>query len=99
LNTETKYRPSPTLDWGVTVIHRGIQYTVAATVEPDLWQWQFQIGESVKTGKTKTRLAALAARRVQLKIDAALKASSASSATRGDNRANPQNSQRSPVAT
>jgi hypothetical protein len=71
------------------VIHKGIQYSVAATVEPDLWQWRFQIGESVKTGKTKTRLAALAARRVQLKIDAALKASGASSANRSDNRASP----------
>jgi hypothetical protein len=70
------------------VIHKGIQYSVAATVEPDLWQWQFQIGESVKTGKTKTRLAALAARRVKLKIDAALRASSTSSATQ-TNRASP----------
>jgi hypothetical protein len=57
------------------VIHKGIQYCVAATVEPDVWQWQFQIGANVKTGKTKTRLSALAARRVQMKIDAALKAS------------------------
>jgi hypothetical protein len=71
------------------VIHKGIQYSVAATVEPDLWQWQFQIGESVKTGKTKTRLAALAARRVKLKIDAALRASNALYATRSDHRASP----------
>jgi hypothetical protein len=59
----------------MTVIHKGVQYSVAPTVEPDIWQWQFQIGESVKTGKTRTKLAALAARRVQLKIDAALKTS------------------------
>jgi hypothetical protein len=71
------------------VIHKGIPYSVAATVEPDLWQWQFQIGESVKTGKTKTRLAALAARRVKLKIDAALRASSASSGSQRENRASP----------
>jgi hypothetical protein len=71
------------------VIHKGIQYSVAATVEPDLWQWQFQIGESVKTGKTKTRLAALAARRVKLKIDAALQTSSASYSIQSDNRASP----------
>jgi hypothetical protein len=71
------------------VIHKGIQYSVAATVEPDLWQWQFQIGESIKTGKTKTRLAALAARRVKLKIDAALRASSASSGSQSENRASP----------
>jgi hypothetical protein len=31
-------------------------------VEPDLWQWQFRIGETVKTGKTETTLALLAAR-------------------------------------
>lgn len=59
----------------MTVIHKGVQYSVAPTVEPDVFQWQFRIGESVKTGKTRTRLAALAARRVQLKIDAALKTS------------------------
>jgi hypothetical protein len=70
---------------GDFVIHKGIHYSVATTVEqPDVWQWQFQIGDSVRTGKTKTRLAALAARRVQIKINAALKASSAASANRGD---------------
>jgi hypothetical protein len=68
------------------VIHKGIQYIVSATVEPDVWQWRFQIGESVRIGKTRTRLAALAARRVQMKIDAALKASGASSAARSKNR-------------
>ena len=71
------------------MIYKGIQYSVAATVEPDLWQWQFQIGENVKTGKTKTRLAALAARRVKLKIDAALRASSVSYANHSDGRAGP----------
>ncbi|MDB5584793.1 MAG: hypothetical protein JWR80_9969 [Bradyrhizobium sp.] len=55
------------------MIYRGVQYSVAPTVEPEIWQWQFQIGDNVKTGKTKTRLAAMAARRVQSKIDAALK--------------------------
>jgi hypothetical protein len=69
------------------VIHKGIQYIVAATSEPDVWYWRFQIGESVRTGKTKTRLAALAARRVQIKIDAALKALGASSAAQSNNRA------------
>jgi hypothetical protein len=69
------------------VIHKGIQYFVAATSEPDVWQWRFQIGESVRTGKTKTRLAALAVRRVQMKIDAALKASGASSSAQSNNRA------------
>jgi len=56
------------------MIHRGIQFTIAATAEPDIWRWRFQIGDLVKTGKTQTRLAELAARRVQSKIDAALRA-------------------------
>jgi hypothetical protein len=56
------------------VIYKGVEYTVVATAEPDIWEWRFQIGEIVKTGRTQTRLAALAARRVQSKIDAALRA-------------------------
>ena len=36
--------------------------------------WQFQIGDDFKAGKTRTRLAAMVARRVQSKIDAALRA-------------------------
>ena len=83
---DAKYRPSPTLDGRRLVIHKGIRYSVAATVEPDIWQWQFQIGESIRTGKTNTRLAALAERRVKMKIDAALRVSSVSSAIERDNR-------------
>lgn len=56
------------------MIYKGVEYTVVATAEPDIWEWRFQIGEIVKTGRTQTRLAALAARRVQSKIDAALRA-------------------------
>ena len=56
------------------MIHKGIQYTIAATAEPDIWRWRFQIGDVVRTGRTQTRLAELAARRVQAKIDAALRA-------------------------
>jgi hypothetical protein len=55
------------------VIHRGIQYTVAATAEPDVWEWRYEFGGHIKTGKTQTRLAALAARRVKSKIDAVLR--------------------------
>jgi hypothetical protein len=65
---------------GTGVFYKGVQYTVAATAEPDIWRWQFQIGDTVRTGKTQTRLAALAARRVQIKIDVALKASASSPA-------------------
>jgi hypothetical protein len=56
------------------VIYKGVEYTVVATAEPDIWEWRFQIGETVKTGRTQTRLAALASRRVHSKIDTALRA-------------------------
>lgn len=56
------------------MIHRGVQYSVVATAEPDIWEWRYELGDQIKTGKTQTRLAALAARRVKSKIDAALRA-------------------------
>lgn len=56
------------------MIYKGVEYTVVQTAEPDVWEWRFQIGDTIKTGKTQTRLQALAARRVQSKIDAALRA-------------------------
>jgi hypothetical protein len=56
------------------VIYKGVEYTVMPTAEPDIWEWRFQIGDAVRTGKTQTRLAPLAVRRVQSKIDAALRA-------------------------
>jgi hypothetical protein len=55
------------------VIHRGVQFTVVATAEPDVWEWRYELGDQVKSGRTQTRLAALAARRVKSKIDAALR--------------------------
>jgi hypothetical protein len=55
------------------VIYKGIEYTVLATAEPDIWEWQFRLGDELKSGRTQTRLAALAARRVRSKIDAALR--------------------------
>lgn len=56
------------------MIYKGVEYTVVATAEPDVWEWRYRIGDQVKTGKTQTRLEALAARRVKSKIDAALRA-------------------------
>jgi hypothetical protein len=53
--------------------HRGIEYTVAMTAVPGVWQWQFRIGDEVKTGKTETRINLLAIRRVELRIDRELK--------------------------
>jgi hypothetical protein len=57
------------------VIYKGIEFTVVATAEPDIWEWRYQIGDKTKTGRTQTRLPTLAVRRVQSKIDAALRAS------------------------
>ena len=57
------------------MIHKGIEYTVSPTVDPEIWRWQFQVADKVYVGRTRTRLAALAGRRVQLKINVALKRS------------------------
>jgi hypothetical protein len=54
--------------------HRGIEFTVAKTAIPGVWQRQFRIGDAVKTGKTETRIDLLAIRRVQSRIDRELKA-------------------------
>ena len=53
--------------------HRGVEYTVAMSATPGVWKWQFQLGEEVKSGTTETRIALLAIRRVQLRIDRELK--------------------------
>ena len=54
--------------------HRGIEFTVAKTAIPGVWQWQFRIGDKLKSGKTETKIDLLAIRRVQLQIDRELKA-------------------------
>jgi len=54
--------------------HRGVEFTVAQTATPGIWQWQFRIGEETKTGKTETKIDLLAIRRVQLRIDRELRA-------------------------
>jgi hypothetical protein len=55
------------------MVHKGVEYMVAPTATPDVWKWQFQIGDQVKTGRTETRINLLAMRRVQLRIDRELK--------------------------
>jgi hypothetical protein len=50
------------------VNRRGVEFTVTR-VEPGLWKWQFQIGETVSTGETHSNLMGMAARRVQQRID------------------------------
>jgi hypothetical protein len=51
---------------------RGIEFT-HVQVEADVWQWRFRIGETVTIGRTKTTLKGMAARRVQARIDRALR--------------------------
>ncbi|MCA1474514.1 hypothetical protein [Bradyrhizobium sp. NBAIM08] len=53
---------------------QGVEFTIAKTAIPGVWQWQFRIGDRIKTGKTETRIDLLAIRRVQLRIDRELKA-------------------------
>ena len=56
------------------MLYKGVQFSVVATAEPDIWEWRYELDQAVKTGRTQTRLPALAARRVRWKIDAALRA-------------------------
>ena len=51
---------------------KGVEFSLMK-VDEDRWKWRFQIGETVKTGNTQTRLMGMAARRVQQKIDHELK--------------------------
>ena len=51
---------------------KGVEFTVSQ-VDEDCWNWRFQIGETVKTGNTQTRLMGMAAHRVQQKIDRELR--------------------------
>jgi len=54
--------------------HRGVEYMVVPSATPGVWQWQFRIGDQLKTGMTETRMGLLAVRRVRLRIDRELKA-------------------------
>jgi hypothetical protein len=62
---------------------RGIEFSLTQ-VEPGLWEWQFQVGETVKTGKTAAKLMGLAAHRVQQRIDQELRLARSRSAARLD---------------
>ena len=56
------------------MFYKGVQFSVVATAEPDIWEWRYELDNTFKTGRTQTRLPALAARRVRWKIDGALRA-------------------------
>ena len=47
---------------------KGVEFTVCQ-VDDDRWNWRYQIGETVRTGHTQTRLMGMAAHRVQQRID------------------------------
>ena len=47
---------------------KGVEFSLQQ-IEPDLWKWQFQIGKTVTSGKTRSRLMGMAAHRVQQRID------------------------------
>ena len=51
---------------------KGVEFSLMQ-VGPGLWKWQFQIGETVRTGNTQTHLMGMAVHRVQQKIDRELK--------------------------
>jgi hypothetical protein len=57
------------------MIYKGVEFTVTAAA-PDIWNWQFRLGDRVVAGKTEAKLNLLAIRRVQLRIDRELKKSS-----------------------
>jgi hypothetical protein len=65
------------------MIHKGVEYTVTPAA-PGIWKWQFQIGDTIKTGKTEAKLQLLAIRRVQLRIDRELKKASREANGAGD---------------
>lgn len=51
---------------------KGVEYSLLL-IEPGLWRWRFQIGETAMSGKTHTNLLGMATRRVELRIDGALR--------------------------
>jgi hypothetical protein len=53
--------------------HKGVEYSLTRSETPGIWKWQFRIGDLSRSGRTEARLLLLAMRRVQLKIDRALK--------------------------
>jgi hypothetical protein len=54
------------------MIRRGVEFSLVQ-VEPGLWEWEFQIDKTVTSGKTKSNLMGMAARRAQQQIDQELR--------------------------
>jgi hypothetical protein len=53
---------------GASVNYKGVDYTLIKTGTVDVWKWQFQVGNIVRTGNTETKLELLARRRAQIHI-------------------------------
>jgi hypothetical protein len=53
--------------------HKGVEFAVMRSITPDVWKWQFRIGDKVVNGQTETRLDLLAVRRARLRIDRELR--------------------------
>ena len=51
---------------------KGVDFTLMQ-VAPGLWKWQFQIANTVTTGKTHANLWGMAAHRAQQRIDLELR--------------------------
>jgi hypothetical protein len=47
---------------------KGVEFTLLL-IKPGLWEWRFQIGETVTTGTTETNLKGMAAHRASDRID------------------------------
>jgi hypothetical protein len=46
--------------------HRGVDFTVVPDLKPNVWRWQFRIGDKVTTGTTQTTLRGIASRRAHV---------------------------------
>ena len=52
---------------------QGVEYRLSKSETPGFCNWQFRIGDLVRSGKIEASLALLAMRRVELRIDRELK--------------------------
>ncbi|MBR0930541.1 hypothetical protein JQ561_28360 [Bradyrhizobium diazoefficiens] len=50
-------------------MHRGIRYSLRPNAAPGYWRYAYAIGGKVHSGRVQGRLALLAIRRVQMRID------------------------------
>jgi hypothetical protein len=68
-----RFRSRYAVEREISMNHKGVEYTLTRSETPGFWKWQFRIDDLVRSGKTEARLALLAMRRVELRIDRELK--------------------------